>query len=268
MTQSQDRKVAIVTGAGTGIGAAIAQRLGALGFRVVLGGRREEPLRASAAAVERAGGAAIVCPSDVTVAADVERLVAAAGPRLDVLVHSAGQGHNLRIDELDEREWRQTLDVAVTGAFLTAKAALPRLRETKGGDGHVIQVCSLASGGTWNREVGYGTAKGAQLKFALHLGEEFAKQAKAGGRILHSEAVCPGTTYTPFWDRIPQRKADPASTLTADEVAWVVEKWIEDPSVTAEKLEAVKPRHEIVIKRHPPFERWDCVIAIAHQSHP
>jgi meso-butanediol dehydrogenase/(S,S)-butanediol dehydrogenase/diacetyl reductase len=268
MTQSQDRKVAIVTGAGTGIGAAIARRFGALGFRVVLGGRREQPLTDSASAVEQAGGAAVVCPADVTVAADVDRLVAAAGPRLDVLVHSAGQGHCLRIDELDEREWRQTLDVAVTAAFLTAKAALPKLRETKGGDGHVIQVCSLASGGTWHREVGYGTAKGAQLKFALHLGEEFDKQAREGGRIIHSRAVCPGTTYTPFWDRIPQRPPDPASTLTADEVAWVVEKWIEDPFVTAERLESVKPRRQIVIKRHPPFERWDSVIAIAHESHP
>jgi NAD(P)-dependent dehydrogenase (short-subunit alcohol dehydrogenase family) len=265
---SQDRKVAIVTGAGTGIGAAIARRLGGLGFRVVLAGRRERPLRESASAVEQAGGSAVVCPADVTVAADVERMVVAAGPRLDVLVHSAGQGHCLRIDELDEREWRQTLDVAVTAAFLTAKAALPRLRGTEGGDGYVIQVCSLASGGTWNREVGYGTAKGAQLKFALHLGEEFAKQAQAGGRVIHSRAVCPGTTHTPFWDRIPQRTADPESTLTADEVAWVVERWIDDPFVTAERLEAVKPRRETVIKRHPPFERWDSVIAIAHQSHP
>ena len=142
------------------------------------------------------------------------------------------------------------------------------MHATKGGDGYVIQICSLASGGTWNLEVGYGTAKGAQLKFALHLGQQFAEEAKAGGRVIHSRAVCPGTTDTPFWDRIPQRNADPKLTLTAGEVAWVVEKWIEEPSVTAERLEAIKPRREIVIKRHPPFERWDSVIAIGHESHP
>ena len=116
--------------------------------------------------------------------------------------------------------------------------------------------------------MGYGTAKGAQLKFALHLMEQFKEEAASGGRIIHSQAVCPGTTDTPFWDRIPQRDADPTLTLTADEVAWVVEQWIINPSATAETMAKVKPRQEIVIKRHPPFEAWDCVIAIAHESHP
>jgi NAD(P)-dependent dehydrogenase (short-subunit alcohol dehydrogenase family) len=262
------RRVAIVTGAGTGIGKAISRRLAAQGFDVVLGGRRREPLLETAELVRAAGGAAHVVPSDVTVAADVQRLIAAAGDRLDVLVHSAGQGHCLRIDELSEQEFKETLDVAVLGAFLTAKAALPLLRRSPGGAGHVIQICSLASGGTWNREVGYGTAKGAQLKFALHLASQLNEEREAGGRVLYSQAVCPGTVDTPFWDRIPQRSADPATTLTADEVAWVVERWIEDPKATAESLARIKPRAEIVIKRHPPFERWDNVIALAHESHP
>jgi NAD(P)-dependent dehydrogenase (short-subunit alcohol dehydrogenase family) len=260
--------MAIVTGAGTGIGKAVSRRLAAQGFDVVLGGRRREPLLEAAELVRAAGGAAHVVPSDVTVAADVARLIAAAGERLDVLVHSAGQGHCLRIDELSEQEFRETLDVAVLGAFLTAKAALPLLRRTAGGPGHIIQICSLASGGTWNREVGYGTAKGAQLKFALHLASQLHEEREAGGRALYSQAVCPGTVDTPFWDRIPQRSADPATTLTADEVAWVVERWIEDPRATAESLARSKPRAEVVIKRHAPFERWDNVIAIAHESHP
>jgi NAD(P)-dependent dehydrogenase (short-subunit alcohol dehydrogenase family) len=265
---SDIRRTAIVTGAGTGIGAAISRRLGALHYDVVLTGRREAPLSAVAEQVRAAGGTARVVPGDVTVADDVARVVAAAGDRLDVLVHSAGQGHCLRIDELDEQEFRQTLDVAVVGAFLTAKAALPLLRQSRGGQGHVIQICSLASGGTWNREVGYGTAKGAQLKFALHLASQLREEAEAGGRVLHSQAVCPGTVDTPFWDRIPQRSADPETTLTADNVAWLVERWIDDPSATAESLSAIKPRRDIVIKRHAPFERWDNVIAIAHESHP
>jgi NAD(P)-dependent dehydrogenase (short-subunit alcohol dehydrogenase family) len=262
------RRTAIITGAGTGIGKAIARRLAAQGFAVVLGGRRREPLLETAELVRAAGGAAQVVPGDVTVAADVERLVAAAGDRLDVLVHSAGQGHCLRIDELSEQEFRQTLDVAVVGAFLTAKAALPLLRRSPGGPGHIIQICSLASGGTWNREVGYGTAKGAQLKFALHLASQLQEERADGGRVLHSQAVCPGTVDTPFWDRIPQRNADPDTTLTADEVAWLVERWIADPAATAESLARIKPRPEIVIKRHAPFERWDNVIAIAHETHP
>jgi NAD(P)-dependent dehydrogenase (short-subunit alcohol dehydrogenase family) len=261
-------KVAIVTGAGTGIGAATALELGRRAWTVVLGGRRREPLESVAKDIRASGGRAIVVPCDVTVATDVSRMIDAAGARLDVLVHSAGQGHCLRIDELDEKEFRSTLDVAVVGAFLTAKAALPLLRTTRGDAGHIIQICSLASGGTWNREIGYGTAKGAQLKFALHLAEQLAEERAAGSRTIYSHAVCPGTVATPFWSRIPERPIDPAFALTAHEVAWVVSAIIDDPSITPESLAARRPRAEVIVKRHPPFERWDNVIAIAHASHP
>jgi NAD(P)-dependent dehydrogenase (short-subunit alcohol dehydrogenase family) len=262
------RKVAIITGAGTGIGAAIALRLARLGWRVVLGGRRSQPLDEVAAAARAAGGEAIVVPCDVTVSGEVARLVAAAGERLDVLIHSAGKGHCLTIDELDEEEWQETVGVATTGAFLTAKHALAKLRATSGGAGHIIQICSLASGGTWNKEVGYGTAKGAQLKFALHLASQMRVDADAGGRRIHVHAICPGTVDTPFWTNIPQRTIEPHLCLTADEVAWVVEQVIHNPAATAEILAANKPRQDIVIKRHAPFERWDNVIALAHVSHP
>jgi NAD(P)-dependent dehydrogenase (short-subunit alcohol dehydrogenase family) len=264
----ENRRVAIVTGAGTGIGAATALHFGARAWTVVLGGRRREPLESVANTIRESGGQAVVVPGDVTAATDVSRLVDAAGARLDVLVHSAGQGHCLRIDELDEKEFRATMDVAVVGAFLTAKTALPLLRKTLGGSGHVIQICSLASGGTWNREIGYGTAKGAQLKFALHLAEQLEEERRSGARAIYSHAVCPGTVATPFWNRIPERPVDPALALTAEEVAWVVSSIVDDPSVTAETLSSRKPRAEIVIKRHPPFERWNNVIALAHASHP
>ncbi|MBN2434983.1 MAG: hypothetical protein JXK07_06915 [Spirochaetes bacterium] len=136
------------------------------------------------------------------------------------------------------------------------------------GPGFIFQICSLASGGTWQFEAGYGTAKGAQLKFALHLMEESAARVQEGKRLIYSRAVCPGTTDTPFWNRIPQRDADPATTLTADNVAWVIDTWLDDPDATAEMMNAKKPRNDIVIKRHHPFEFWDGIMAIAHESHP
>ncbi|HEY4247086.1 MAG TPA: SDR family oxidoreductase [Lacunisphaera sp.] len=264
----QRTRIAIITGAGSGIGAAVARQLAALGWKVVLGGRTEEKLNVIASAIRAAGGSAEAVVCDVTLAADVARLVAAAGPVLDAMIHSAGQGHCLTIDELDEDEFRQTLDVAVLGAFLTTKAALPKLRATQGGCGHVIQICSLASGGTWNREIGYGTAKGAQLKFTLHLEAQLKDDAAKGGRVIHAHAVCPGTVDTPFWNRIPERIIEPDLILLADEVAWLVTEIIKNPLVTAAGLSFVKPRKEVVIKSHPPFERWPNVIAIAHESHP
>jgi NAD(P)-dependent dehydrogenase (short-subunit alcohol dehydrogenase family) len=261
-------RVAVITGAGSGIGAAVAERLARRGVRVVLGGRSPGPLSDVAARIRAAGGDAVAVPGDVTVAADVQRLVAAAGPVLDVLVHSAGQGHCLTLDELDETEWRQTLDAAVTGAFLTAKAAMPLLQATREGSGHVVQIGSLASGGTWHREIGYGTAKGAQVKFALHLAAQMKEDAAAGGRTIHVHAVCPGTVDTPFWERVPQRTIEPELCLRADDVAWLVERVLDAPLATAEDLALERPRPEIVVKRLAPYERWPSVIAIAHESHP
>lgn len=261
-------KVAIITGAGTGIGAAIAHRLAALEWRVILAGRTEQTLLSTAESIRKTGGLveSVVC--DVTVAADVERLINAAGSTLDAVIHSAGIGHCLTIDELDEAEFKRTLDVAVLGAFLTTKYALPKLRTGKNGPGFIMQICSLASGGTWFREIGYGTAKGAQLKFALHLAAQFEEEALAGGRRLYAHAVCPGTVATPFWNRIPERSIEVSLALTADEVAWMAVTMINNPEITHTELSLIKPRKEIVIKPHAPFERWQNVIAIAHESHP
>jgi len=261
-------QVAVITGAGTGIGAAIAQRLAALGWRVVLGGRTASTLNDVAGAIVASGGKADVVVCDVTKAADVERLIDAAGSRLDAIIHSAGIGHCLTIDEIDEAEFKRTLDVAVMGAFLTTKYGLPILRNSTGSAGYIMQICSLASGGTWYREVGYGTAKGAQLKFALHMASQCEEDAKVGGRKIYVHAVCPGTVATPFWNRVPNRPIDVSLALTADEVAWMAIEIIKNPSITHAELSLIKPRKEIVVKPHAPFERWSNVIAIAHESHP
>jgi NAD(P)-dependent dehydrogenase (short-subunit alcohol dehydrogenase family) len=262
-------KVAIITGAGTGIGAAIARQLAALGWRVVLGGRTAASLEAVAQTIRNAGGCADTVVCDVTQAEDVARLIDAAGSSLDALIHSAGIGHCLTIDELDEAEFKRTLDVAVMGAFLTTKSALPKLRAGTNGCGHIMQICSLASGGTWFREIGYGTAKGAQLKFTLHLASQLEEDALAGGREIHAHAICPGTVATPFWDRIPERPiSDPSLCLSADEVAWMAVEILKNPVITHTELSSIKPRPEIVIKPHAPFERWQNIIAIAHESHP
>jgi len=246
--RTNQSRQAIVTGAGSGIGAAIACRLAGQGWRVILAGRRLEPLQDVAAEITQAGGSALAVAADVTKAEDVERLVAAAPATLDALIHCAGFGQCKSIDELDEAEWRACLDIAVTAAFLTAKAALPKLRAGRNSEGHIIQIASLASGGTWNMEIAYGTAK--------------------GGRRIHSHCICPGSVATPFWERIPERDVKPAECLTADEVAWLVEEVMAHPAVTAEELAPRAPRPEVIVERLAPFERWDNVIAILHQSHP
>ncbi len=263
-----NKKVAIVTGAGTGIGKSIALMLAKKGWKVVVCGRTAQTLDTVVSEISALGGVAQKVICDVTKPEAVKNLIAVTGNRLDALIHSAGIGHCLLIDDIDDDEWTETLAVAATGAFLTAKYALPILRNTPNGNGYIIQIGSLASGGTWEFEAGYGTAKGAQVKFTLHLDSQMQVEAKNGGRKIHVHAVCPGTVDTPFWNRIPQRDADPELTLNPNEVSWMVEQIIDNPSITAEELSEIKPREEIIVHRLSPYERWDNVIALKHESHP
>jgi NAD(P)-dependent dehydrogenase (short-subunit alcohol dehydrogenase family) len=139
-------KVALVTGAGSGIGRAVALALAAAGYRVAVSGRRPEPLQQTSAA---AGGNLLVLPTDVTdaaaVAAMVERTVAHFG-RLDVLFNNAGTtAPATPTDELPVEKWRQVIDTNLTGAFLCAQAAFRAMRAQDPQGGRIINNGSIAS---------------------------------------------------------------------------------------------------------------------------
>ncbi|MBF0245337.1 MAG: hypothetical protein HQL31_08705, partial [Planctomycetes bacterium] len=93
-------------------------------------------------------------------------------------------------------------------------------------------------------------------------------EAQKGGRRIHSHCICPGSVDTPFWQRIPEREVHPSECLSADEVAWAVAAVIAQPAITAEVLAQQVSRPEVLVRRLPPYERWDNVIAIYHDSHP
>jgi NAD(P)-dependent dehydrogenase (short-subunit alcohol dehydrogenase family) len=122
-------KVALVTGAGSGIGRAVAIGLAGAGYRVAIAGRREAPLQETAAA---AGGTVFIVPTDVTdeqaVAAMVDRTVAHYG-RLDVLFNNAGTtAPPTPTDELPVEVWRRVIDTNLTGVFLCAQAAFRAMK--------------------------------------------------------------------------------------------------------------------------------------------
>ena len=125
-----DARRALVTGAGTGIGAATASRLATGGHAVALVGRRPEPLRATAAAIEAEGGRAVALPADVgepvQAAAAVADAVAALGG-LDVLVLAHGVGGSAPVADDTPERWDEVVRINLTGAFLVARAALPHL---------------------------------------------------------------------------------------------------------------------------------------------
>ncbi|WP_216216555.1 SDR family NAD(P)-dependent oxidoreductase [Amycolatopsis aidingensis] len=184
-------KVAVITGAGTGIGAATARRFAAEGASVVLTGRREEPLRAAA---EGLGERALCVPADVTEGAAVRRLRDAALERfgwLDIVVANAG-GHGFgAAADVDDQSWEHSLRANLTSAFVTVRETLPELRKR---GGSVVVVSSLA-GLTAGPEVcGYVTAKHALLGLTRSLARDYGRD---GVRV---NAVCPGWVRTPMAD--------------------------------------------------------------------
>jgi NAD(P)-dependent dehydrogenase (short-subunit alcohol dehydrogenase family) len=129
--------VAVVTGAGRGIGAAIARHLAASGARVVINGRHREPLEAVCADIAAAGGTAELVQGSVTDPGHMEALMhqaAGAGGVIDVLVNNAGTpGPTTPLSELPLQEWKETIDTNLTGVFLACQAAIPFLRRAQHG---------------------------------------------------------------------------------------------------------------------------------------
>lgn len=140
-------RTVVVTGASSGIGRAIAERLGAAGARVFLSGRTREPMQESKARIERAGGRATVSVDDVRDPQQVRDLVDAAmrdSGRLDVMVNNAGVSYPQSIVDGDPEEWRTMLDTNVLALLVGCQAAVRAMRACKA-EGHIVNVSSIAA---------------------------------------------------------------------------------------------------------------------------
>lgn len=178
-------RVAAITGASSGIGAATARALAGDGFEVVLGARRLERLEEVA---EEVGGEAVEL--DVTDPESVERF----GERLsrcDVLVNNAGGALGLEsVADADEEQWRWMYEANVLGTMRMTKALLPRLIES--GDGHVVAVTSIAGFESYRGGAGYIAAKHGQRSMLRNLRLELL------GEPVRVTEVAPGMVETEF----------------------------------------------------------------------
>ena len=144
---SDSAKVAVVTGAGSGIGRSVALAFLAHGYAVALAGRRREPLEETAAAA--GSSTALVVPTDVTDAASVDALFAQAAERLgrvDILFNNAGTSSPpVPIDELTPAQWQAVVDVNLTGSFLCARAAVRQMKAQRPQGGRIINNGSISA---------------------------------------------------------------------------------------------------------------------------
>jgi NAD(P)-dependent dehydrogenase (short-subunit alcohol dehydrogenase family) len=214
MHHLQDR-TAIVTGGGTGIGRSTALALAHAGARVVIGGRRREPLGRVVDEVTAAGGTCLAIPADVAHEDEVERLVnaaVAAFGTVDILVSSAGIiGANL-IHEHSVQLWDDMMAVHLRAAFLLARAVLPVMRAQRRGD--IILVSSEAGLDYYVGYSAYGVAKHALNA----LGEFIQRENQDHG--IRAMSVCPGMVATDATKDMPGLNLD--KCLTPDDVADLV----------------------------------------------
>jgi NADP-dependent 3-hydroxy acid dehydrogenase YdfG len=233
-----DQRVAVITGASSGIGAATAEALAAQGYRLVLGARRLDRLRAVAAPLD-----ARALPLDVTVAASVDAF-AAEVPRCDVLVANAGGALGLGpVAEADEVLWSRMFETNVLGVMRTVRALLPQL--VASGDGIIVVVGSIAGFETYSGGAGYTAAKHAVRALTRTLRLELL------GKPVRVSEIAPGMCETEFalvrfaGDQERARKVYEGMTpLLARDVAECI-RWICSlpPHVNVDEL-VVRPRDQ------------------------
>ncbi len=204
---------ALITGGGTGIGAAIAHALAHAGAAVSIAGRRAAPLEETARRLPRAK--AIV--ADVTSEADTAAMVAAAraahGP-LDILIANAGAAESAPAGKLDLAHWQRMIDVNLTGAFLSVKAALADItRGDAGGPRRIVFIASTAGLKGYAYVAAYCAAKHGVVGLARALAVELAP------RGVTVNAVCPGYTETPLLDASLANIADKTGRSRAEAAA-------------------------------------------------
>jgi NAD(P)-dependent dehydrogenase (short-subunit alcohol dehydrogenase family) len=220
-------RVAVVTGASRGIGAATALAVAAAGAHVVLAARDREALDAAAGRIRRAGGGATPVPADVSKAGDVERVFAAAAEAggATALVCAAAVLTSAPFAETTLETWEQTIGVNLTGSFLCCRAAFTAMRAA--GGGRIVNIASLS--GVYATEKFPGLAAYNISKYGvIGLTEAIAVEGKAHG--ISAICVSPGAVDT---EMLRQANPDLRPGLTPADVAGLIVALLDSPLAPA-----------------------------------
>ena len=196
-------KISIVTGGGKGIGRMIALRFAAEGAAVTVAGRNKDSVESVAQEIRERGGRALATLTDVADEASVREMIAAtldAFGQIDILVNNAGIiGPTAPVTQVDLSEWKETLDINLTGAFLCARHALPAMIERR--SGRIINITSIAGLMAYALRSPYAVSKWGMIGLTRTLAEE------AGRYDITANAIAPGPVRGPRIDEVIGRRA-------------------------------------------------------------
>jgi 3-oxoacyl-[acyl-carrier protein] reductase len=208
--------VALVTGAGRGIGAAISRKLAELGAVLVMSGRNREPLEATAASISHAGSDINIVPCDVQDLRSVEQLASHVEEkygRIDILVNNAGVGvFGKPLHELAPGDWDRVLNTNLRGVYHMIRSFAPSM--IAAGSGHIINISSLAGKNPVPNGAAYAASKWGLNGLSYSAAEELRRYG------IRVSVVCPGSVDT---DLSPHEGKDKSKMLTPEDVAHVVE---------------------------------------------
>jgi meso-butanediol dehydrogenase/(S,S)-butanediol dehydrogenase/diacetyl reductase len=202
-------KVAIVTGAGMGIGAAVASALAAEGAAVAVVDRNAAAAEQVSAKIAAAGGRAIAVTGSVSDAADAERAVQAAAEAfggVDLLVNNAGVVIYGEVPQYREQDWDTVLDTNLKGQFLMSKYAIPRMRER--GGGAIVNMASVQAVASQREVASYAASKGGVVSLTKSLALDHARDK------IRVNCVLPGSVRTPMLRHAAElAPGDPEQTI-------------------------------------------------------
>ncbi len=228
-------KVAIVTGAGRGIGRAIALALSRAGARVALAARSEAELRAVAEEIRGGNGDALVLPTDVTREDEMERLVKQTEHEwgaIDVLVNNAGWGKTAPVIHSTTEDWDRTFQVNLRAPMILSRLVLPKMIENK--SGAIINIASISAKAGSANTAAYSASKFGLLGFTQSLFEEVREHG------IKVAAILPGFVDTPL---IPQTKRlDRTKMIRPEDIAETVLFILSSPANSCPVEITVRPQ--------------------------
>jgi NAD(P)-dependent dehydrogenase (short-subunit alcohol dehydrogenase family) len=224
MTQQLTDRVAIVTGASSGLGRGIAEALAAAGAKTVLAARRTDLLEDVASGIRNVGGTALPVTTDVTREEQVVRLFRQAHEtygRVDVLVNNAGVPTHVSTEDIALAYWREVLDVNLTAAFLCSREAIRIMKSQVPQGGRIINIGSVSAKTPRPDSLPY-----TATKFALQgMTHQLTMDARKYGVV--ASIIHPGATLSSFSTRRGRTKAGPGATpddyvMAPEDVAKIV----------------------------------------------